>query len=109
MALASGTVFYPACVGGAIDEDVLDITAIPKLRGIAAHDADWRIGATTCAYHTPYPAIFMVEAAADGPCGDLTKPLNGTTDRRIRRCEAMHCAEVRALLDLYVGRRLVFL
>jgi hypothetical protein len=40
MVLACGTVFYPACVGGAIDEDVFDITAIPKL-SIMSHRR-WR-------------------------------------------------------------------
>src|SRR5258708_63882 len=34
--LAGGTDFYPARVGWAIDEDVLDITAIASLRGISA-------------------------------------------------------------------------
>jgi CO/xanthine dehydrogenase FAD-binding subunit len=45
--LAGGTDFYPARVGRAIDEDILDVTAIGELRGIAEHDRGWRIGATT--------------------------------------------------------------
>jgi CO/xanthine dehydrogenase FAD-binding subunit len=45
--LAGGTDFYPARVGRAIDEDVLDITAIAALRGISAGAAGWRLGATT--------------------------------------------------------------
>jgi len=45
--LAGGTDFYPARVGRAIDEDVLDITAIASLRGISASGQGWRLGATT--------------------------------------------------------------
>jgi CO/xanthine dehydrogenase FAD-binding subunit len=45
--LAGGTDFYPARVGRAIDEDVLDITGIAGLGGIAATARGWRIGATT--------------------------------------------------------------
>jgi CO/xanthine dehydrogenase FAD-binding subunit len=45
--LAGGTDFYPARVGRAIDQDVLDITSIAGLGGIAATTEGWRIGATT--------------------------------------------------------------
>src|SRR5229473_2785769 len=45
--LAGGTDFYPARVGRAIDEDVLDIGGIAVLRGILADAAGWRLGATT--------------------------------------------------------------
>ncbi|HYD04507.1 MAG TPA: FAD binding domain-containing protein, partial [Reyranella sp.] len=45
--LAGGTDFYPARVGRAIDENVLDITGIAALRGIRAADDGWRLGATT--------------------------------------------------------------
>lgn len=45
--LAGGTDFYPARVGRAIDEDVLDIGGIGDLRGISAGEAGWRLGATT--------------------------------------------------------------
>ena len=45
--LAGGTDFYPARVGRSIDEDVLDISAIADLRGIARGPASWRLGATT--------------------------------------------------------------
>ena len=47
MVLAGGTDFYPARVGRAIDEDVLDIGGIAALRGISADRAGWRLGATT--------------------------------------------------------------
>ncbi|OFX01449.1 MAG: xanthine dehydrogenase, partial [Alphaproteobacteria bacterium RIFCSPHIGHO2_12_FULL_66_14] len=45
--LAGGTDFYPARVGRAIEEDVLDISAIPILRGISGISTGWRLGATT--------------------------------------------------------------
>jgi len=46
--VAGATDHYPARVGRAPDEDVLDVTAIGGLRGIeAAADGGWRIGALT--------------------------------------------------------------
>jgi CO/xanthine dehydrogenase FAD-binding subunit len=45
--LAGGTDFYPARVGRAIDEDILDIGRIEVLRGISAGASGWRLGATT--------------------------------------------------------------
>jgi CO/xanthine dehydrogenase FAD-binding subunit len=45
--LAGGTDFYPARVGRPLDDDVLDITAIAGLRGVADAGDHWRIGATT--------------------------------------------------------------
>ena len=45
--LAGGTDFYPARVGRAVDEDVLDITRIAELRGIGESGGELRIGATT--------------------------------------------------------------
>src|SRR4051812_41671122 len=47
MLLAGGTDFYPARVGRAITEDVLDLTAIAELRGIVEQGECWRIGALT--------------------------------------------------------------
>ena len=47
LVLAGGTDLYPARVGQPIDEDVLDLTGIAALRGIAPTDAGWRLGATT--------------------------------------------------------------
>src|SRR5262245_3734749 len=59
--LAGGTDFYPARVGRAIDEDVLDITAIATLRGISSSARGWRLGATTTwseLLDTPLPPLF---------------------------------------------------
>ena len=43
--VAGATDHYPARVGRAPDEDVLDVTAIRRLHGIQAVDGGWRIGA----------------------------------------------------------------
>src|SRR5580692_9022965 len=59
--LAGGTDFYPARVGRAIDENVLDISGIPALRGISAGPTGWRLGATTTwseLIETPLPPLF---------------------------------------------------
>src|SRR5262245_29272355 len=59
--LAGGTDFYSARVGRAIDEDVLDITAIGALRGISAGVNGWRMGATTTwreLLDTSLPSLF---------------------------------------------------
>jgi CO/xanthine dehydrogenase FAD-binding subunit len=45
--LAGGTDYYPGRVGKPLNEDVVDLTALPELRGIAEHADHWRIGATT--------------------------------------------------------------
>ncbi len=59
--LAGGTDFYPARVGRALDEDVLDITAVDGLRGIDDAGDHWRIGALTTwtdLLEAPLPASF---------------------------------------------------
>lgn len=45
--LAGGTDFYPARVGKPITEDILDVSALAALRGIADRGDHFRIGATT--------------------------------------------------------------
>ena len=45
--LAGGTDYYPARVGRPCAEDILDISALPALRGIEEHDDHWRLGALT--------------------------------------------------------------
>jgi CO/xanthine dehydrogenase FAD-binding subunit len=45
--LAGGTDFYPARVGTAVEEDILDITAIEELRGIRETDRGLKLGALT--------------------------------------------------------------
>jgi len=62
--LAGGTDFYPARVGRTIDEDILDITALP-LAGIDDHADFWRIGALT--------TWSEIAAAKLPPCFDALK------------------------------------
>lgn len=45
--LAGGTDFYPARVGRPLDDDVLDITALPGLKSVTERDDHWWIGALT--------------------------------------------------------------
>ena len=45
--LAGGTDYYPARVGRPLDDDLLDLTGIAALRGIADEGDRWRIGALT--------------------------------------------------------------
>ena len=45
--LAGGTDYYPGRVGRPLDDDLLDLTGIAALRGIADEGDRWRIGALT--------------------------------------------------------------
>jgi CO/xanthine dehydrogenase FAD-binding subunit len=59
--LAGGTDYYPARVGQPLDDDLLDITALPDLRRIADEGAHWRIPALTTwtdLLETPLPPLF---------------------------------------------------
>lgn len=59
--LAGGTDFYPARVGRALDEDVLDITALEGLRGLTEDDDGYHIGALTTwsdVLRAPLPPLF---------------------------------------------------
>jgi CO/xanthine dehydrogenase FAD-binding subunit len=59
--VAGATDHYPARVGRAPVEDVLDVTAIARLRGIAAVDGGWQVGALatwTDLVETPLPSLF---------------------------------------------------
>lgn len=44
--LGGGTDYYPARVGRPLDDDILDVTAIPELKGISETEDAWRLGAT---------------------------------------------------------------
>ncbi|MFQ3623061.1 MAG: FAD binding domain-containing protein [Acetobacteraceae bacterium] len=45
--IAGGTDIYPARLSLAREEELLDVTAIPSLRGIAEDETGWRFGAAT--------------------------------------------------------------
>jgi CO/xanthine dehydrogenase FAD-binding subunit len=66
--VAGATDHYPARVGRQLDEDILDLTGIGELRGVADVDGGWRIGALTTwtdLVETPLPPLFdgLKEAA----------------------------------------------
>lgn len=59
--LAGATDHYPARVGRLPEEDVLDVTAVGRLRGIERIDNGWSIGALTTwtdLVETPLPPLF---------------------------------------------------
>lgn len=59
--LAGGTDYYPARVGRPLDDDILDITAVDGLAGIADAGDHWRIGALarwSDLSHTDLPPAF---------------------------------------------------
>jgi CO/xanthine dehydrogenase FAD-binding subunit len=59
--LAGGTDYYPARFGRPLDDDLLDITAISSLGGIAETTGGWRIGATATwsdLLAAPLPPLF---------------------------------------------------
>lgn len=59
--LAGGTDHYAARVGRAPEEDILDLTGLPALRGIRRSRAGWRIGAATTwseLLHARLPPLF---------------------------------------------------
>jgi CO/xanthine dehydrogenase FAD-binding subunit len=59
--LAGGTDFYPARVGRPVHEDILDISRLGALRGIARDARGWRLGALTTwseLLRQPLPPMF---------------------------------------------------
>ena len=68
LVVAGGTDVYPAHVGRAIDEDVLDLSGLPELRAIALVDGRWRIPAqvtwTDIIRHDLPPAFAGLQRAA---------------------------------------------
>lgn len=59
--VAGATDHYPARVGRAPSEDILDVTAISRLHGIRAGDGGWHIGALATwedVANAPLPAMF---------------------------------------------------
>lgn len=79
--LAGGTDFYPARVGRAIDENVLDISALAGLRGITEDDTHYRIGALTTwsdLLRTPLPPFFRALKLAAREVGGMQIQNAGT-------------------------------
>ena len=100
--LAGGTDFYPARVGRAVTEDILDIAAIATLRGISETEAGWRLGATTTwseLVEAPLPPLFDGLKQAAREVGGRQIQNSGTIAGNI--CNASPAADgVPALLAL---------
>ncbi|WP_425068307.1 FAD binding domain-containing protein [Reyranella sp.] len=100
--LAGGTDFYPARVGRAVTEDILDIAGIATLRGISETETGWRLGATTTwseLVEAPLPPLFDGLKQAAREVGGRQIQNSGTIAGNI--CNASPAADgVPALLAL---------
>ncbi len=79
--LAGGTDFYPAQGDRPILENLLDLTAIPELRGISKTDSGWRFGGLTTwsdVIRTPLPAAFEGLKDAAREVGSIQIQNSGT-------------------------------
>ncbi|HEY4228425.1 MAG TPA: FAD binding domain-containing protein [Candidatus Limnocylindrales bacterium] len=92
--VAGATDHYPARVGRAPVEDVLDVTAIGGLHGLEAVDGGWRIGALTTwtdLVETPLPSLFDGLKAAALAIGGLQIQARGTVVGNV--CNASPAAD----------------
>jgi CO/xanthine dehydrogenase FAD-binding subunit len=100
--LAGGTDFYPALVGKPVAANIIDVTRIVGLRGIAETDNAWRIGATTTwtdLIRTPLPSYFQTLKLAAREVGGQQIQNAGTIGGNI--CNASPAADsVPPLLSL---------
>jgi CO/xanthine dehydrogenase FAD-binding subunit len=100
--LAGGTDHFPARVGVRRDEDLLDLTGIAELRGIAKGTAGWRIGATTTwtdLVEAPLPPLFDGLKLAAREVGGVQIQNTGTVAGNL--CNASPAADgVPALLAM---------
>ncbi len=107
--VAGGTDFYPARVGRAIVEPVLDVSAVDGLRGIAPAEDGWRFGATTTwtdIIHADLPACFDALKLAAREVGGVQVQNAGTLAGNL--CNASPAADgVPALLALDAAVELI--
>ncbi len=100
--VAGGTDHYPARVGRDDHEDVLDISAIAGLRGVAEDGSGWRLGALTTwtdLIEAPLPPLFDGLKAAAREVGGVQIQNRGTLGGNL--CNASPAADgVPALLAL---------
>lgn len=92
--VAGGTDFYPARVGKPLDDDVLDVTAIDALRGIADLGDRFRIGALATwseLVDTPLPPCFDGLKRAAREVGGLQVQNAGTVAGNV--CNASPAAD----------------
>jgi CO/xanthine dehydrogenase FAD-binding subunit len=79
--LAGGTDFYPARVGKALREDILDVSRLDALRGVSRTGEGWRIGALTTwtdVLRQPLPPLFDGLKAAAREVGGVQIQNAGT-------------------------------
>ena len=100
--LAGGTDFYPARVGQPVAENIVDVTRIVGLRGVAETADSWRIGATTTwtdLIRAPLPDYFRTLKLAAREVGGMQIQNAGTIAGNI--CNASPAADgVPALMAL---------
>jgi len=92
--VAGATDHYPARVGRIRDEDVLDVTAIDGLRGIAEIEGGWRLGALmtwTDLAEADLPPLFDGLRAAARAVGGLQVQARGTVAGNV--CNASPAAD----------------
>lgn len=92
--LAGGTDFYPAQGDRPIRENLLDLTAVPELRGITRRETGWRIGGLTTwsdIVKAPLPAAFDGLKAAAREVGAIQIQNSGTVAGNI--CNASPAAD----------------
>jgi CO/xanthine dehydrogenase FAD-binding subunit len=92
--VAGATDHYPARVGRAPVEDVLDVTSIAGLRGVTEVDGGWRIGALTTwtdLVETPLPPLFDGLKAAALAIGGLQIQARATVAGNV--CNASPAAD----------------
>lgn len=92
--LAGATDYFPARVGLLPDDDILDITAIPDLRGVAEQENSWRIGAATTwsdIADAPLPPLFTALQQAAVQVGGMQVQNAGTIAGNI--CNASPAAD----------------
>lgn len=92
--LAGGTDFYPAQGDRPIRENLLDLTAIPELRGVTQEAKGWRIGGLTTwsdVVKAPLPAAFDGLKAAAREVGAIQIQNSGTVAGNI--CNASPAAD----------------
>ena len=92
--LAGGTDLYPAHVGRKVAAPLLDITAIPGLRGIARDERGWRIGATTTwtdVIRADLPPLFAALKSAAREVGGVQIQNAGTVAGNV--CNASPAAD----------------
>ena len=100
--LAGGTDFYPARVGRPLQEDILDISRLAALRGIARGAGGWRLGALTTwteLVRLPLPPLFDGLKQAACEVGGLQIQNCGTLAGNL--CNASPAADTAPALLVY--------